>query len=78
MSAAATPNVSCAQCKRTGGDFFHVSRRKTDGTETSAADLCSLLCMLQWTQQQCIQHGVRLVTGVQTGVQRIKQFLKGG
>ena len=70
--------ATCASCKRVGVEMFEVSRRQADGTVKSLTAVCSLLCLYRWTHAACIAQGVRLVTGVQSGVQRIKQFLKGG
>lgn len=71
--------MNCARCHKpfTKRGHFEISRKDEAGGVISAVQLCSLMCAAQWSYEECVRQGVRIVGGAQTAWQRLKEWVTG-
>lgn len=68
--------MNCAYCKKELGDHFDLARVK-NGERVGVVQVCSLLCLMQWTYNYSVRQGVRGVVGLKTLVGQVVDTLRG-
>jgi hypothetical protein len=70
---------NCARCRKSFSNrgHFEISRKDGAGGIINAVSLCSMLCLAQWSYEECVRQGVRIVSGAQTAWQRLKEWVTG-
>ncbi|OHD26722.1 MAG: hypothetical protein A2Y38_22630 [Spirochaetes bacterium GWB1_59_5] len=70
---------NCARCRKpfSNRGHFEIRRKNGAGDVISAVPLCSMLCLAQWSYEECVRQGVRIVGGAQTAYERVKAWIMG-
>lgn len=71
--------MTCARCRKpfTSRGHFEINRKDGNDKIINAVQVCSLMCLAQWSYEECVRQGVRIVGGAQTAYDRIKSWILG-
>jgi len=71
--------LMCAHCRRpVPGVRFEITRYNREGEKKGALNVCSLICLVQWSYGAAISQGVSGVMAVKDTLSNLSNMLRGG
>lgn len=75
---AGSEELRCAHCQRALGSRFEITRYTRDNEKKGALNVCSLICMVQWSYGAAVSHGVQGVMAIKDTLGNLGAMLRGG
>jgi hypothetical protein len=72
------PDVKCEQCKRVCRGHFEIVRYDQQGVRRGAVTICSAVCLIRWTSDFTMHHGVQAVSMARGLIAGLVSAVKGG